>query len=73
MDQILREQYPHAVEVPVRDGLKFDEIRKAIDEWCLDNIYEYDVSLLYRQRTVIGYVIRCSNMDDWMLAKLRWV
>jgi hypothetical protein len=72
-DRIIDEQYPYQVKVIVNDGLLFSETRKAIEVWCRDNIYEYDIALLYSKRNAVGYKICCSNLDDWMLAKLRWI
>jgi hypothetical protein len=72
IDQILREQYPHEVPVFVHTGNRLHDCRQLIDKWCRDNIYEYDLAPIWEKRNITGYAIRCTNMDDWMMAKIRW-
>ena len=72
MDQILREQYPHEVAVYVQTGNRLGKCRAYLNKWCRDNIYEYDLTPIWVNQNVTGYKILCTNLDDWMMAKIRW-
>lgn len=68
LEDAMKEIYPHTVFI------KSQIERPSITEWCTENgIYECDISILFTARVKSGWILRLMHMDDWMLAKLRWV